>query len=346
MIRRILLLVFGVVLLYGAVTLFTKESQPSPNAAAAVLSVTVVKPRQGGIVETISAIGETVPREEIQIMTELSGVRVRDVQADVGDSVKKGQKLAVLDGESLVNQLVWIRSDYERARDAFSRIDKIKDTGAVSKQVVMEKRTDMQAAKARLDDAELNLKRGTILAPEAGVIFERKAVIGALVNSGEPLFRIARHHEIEMEAMVPESVLSALKTNQPVSVMLAGENTPTRGTIRLITPRVDNATRMAAIRIRLQSMNPIPVGLFATARIMRSEREGLLLPKTALQQDGTGDFVWVLGAENKGERLPVKVTLFGDEQVMVDTISPDARVVARAGAFMKEGDRVHAVEDK
>jgi hypothetical protein len=103
---------------------------------------------------------------------------------------------------------------------------------------------------------------------------------------------------------------------------------------------------MAAIRIQLQSTNPIPVGLFATARIMQSEREGLLLPKTALQQDSTGDFVWGLSAENKAERLPIKVTLFSDERVMVDTIAPDARVVARAGAFIKEGDRVHVVEDK
>jgi HlyD family secretion protein len=279
-------------------------------------------------------------------MTELSGVRVRDVLADVGDSVRKGQKLAVLDGESLANQLLQYRSDFERARDAFTRVDGIKDTGAVSKQLVMEKRTDMQTAKAKLDDAELNLKRNTILAPEAGGIFERKAVIGGLVNSSEPLFRIVRHHEIEMEAMVPESVLSALKTNQPVSVMLTGESTPTRGTIRLIAPRIDNATRMAAIRIRLQSTNPIPVGLFATARIMRSEREGMLLPRTALQRDSTGDFVWVLSAENNAERLPIKVTLSGDEQVLVDAIPPDVRVVARAGAFIKEGEHVHVLEDK
>lgn len=345
MLKRIVFLTLGAALLYGAVTLLKKELQPSPKAAA-TLSVTVAHPRQGSIAETISATGVTVPREEIQVMTELSGMRVRDVLADVGDSVKKGQKLAVLDGESLANQLVLLESDYERARDAFARVDGIKDTGAVSKQLVMEKRTGMQAAKAKLDDAELNLKRSTILAPEAGVIFERNAVIGGLVKSSEPLFRIARHHEIEMEALVPESVLSALKPNQPVAVMLTGENTPTRGTIRLIPPRVDNATRMAAIRIRLHSTNPLPVGLFATARILQSEREGMLLPKTALQQDSTGDFVWILSAENKAERLPIKVIVFGDEQAMVNAIAPDARVVARAGAFIKEGDNVQVAEDK
>ena len=343
--KRILFLVLGAALLLGAVPSLKEESQSSPKAAA-TLSVTVVTPQQGSISETISATGLTIPREEIQVTTELSGVRVRDILVEVGKSVKKNQKLAVLDSESLQNQLMQLKSTYECARDAFLRFDEIKGTGAVSKQFMMEKRTDMQVAKAKFNDAALNLKRSTILAPEAGVIFERNAVIGGLTNSSEPLFRIARHNEIEMEAMVPESQLSALTINQPVSVALTGVSSPIQGTIRLITPRVDNARRMAAIRIRLQSTNPIPVGLFATARIMQSGREGMLLPKTALQQDRTGDFVWVLSAENKGRRFPVKVTLFGDEQVMVDTIPFDARVVARAGAFVKEGDQVHVVEMK
>lgn len=345
MIKRILYFALGAALLYGAIELFRKEPLPSPKATA-TLSVTVVKPRQGSIAETVSATGVTIPREEIQVMTELSGVRVRDVLVDVGDYVKKGRKLAVLDGESFANQLSQLRSDYERALDAFTRLDGIKDTGAVSKQMVVEKRMEMQTAKAKLDDAELNLKRCTILAPEAGVIFERKAMVGGLITGSEPLFRIACRFEIEMEAMVPEAMLSALRPGQPVSVTLTGENTPIEGTIRLVTPRVNNATRMAAIRIRLQHSNPIPVGLFATARIVLSGRTGMLLPKTALQKDSSGTYVWVLSAENKAERLPIKVTLHDNEQVLVSVIPPDARVVARAGVFIKEGDRVQAVEDK
>lgn len=342
--KCIFLLVLGAALLLGAVPASKDEREPSPKAVAA-LSVTVVRPRQGSIAETISATGVTVPREELQVTAMLSGVKVREILVEVGASVKRNQKLAVLESDSLKNQVVQLKSAYECARDAFLRVDEIKDTGAVSKQLVREKRTDMQVAQAKLDDAELNLKRCTLYAPEAGVIFERNAVLGGLVNGSEPLFRIARHNEIELEAMVPESRLSALAVNQPVSVALAGEDSSIKGTIRLIAPRVDNAKRMAAIRIRLQSTHPIPVGLFATARIQQPGREGMLLPKTAMQQDGEGDFVWVLNAENKGERLPVNVILFGDAQVLVDTLPPDARVIARAGAFVKEGDHVRVVEN-
>ena len=348
MTRHISLVVLGAVvtaLLLGAFALFFAGKKPVPKETAA-LSVTIAKPQLGRIAETVSAAGMTIPREEIQVMTELANVRVRDVLVDVGDIVRKGQKLAVLDGASLTYQTLPLRSEYERARDAFSRVDGIRDSGAVSKQLVEEKRAEMRAAKAKLDDAELSLRRTAILAPEAGVVFERKSVIGGLVTASEPLFRIARHQEIEVEALVPESILSALRPGQPASVTLSSENTPIEGTIRLVTPRVDRTTRMAAIRIRLQGTQSVPVGLFASARIVLSEQEGMLLPKTALQHDGAGDFVWVVSAESKAARLPVTVTQLGQEQILIDTIPSDSRVVARAGAFLREGDRVHLVEDK
>ncbi len=279
-------------------------------------------------------------------MTELSGIRVRDVMADVGEKVQKGQKLAVLDGQSLANQVIQFRSDYEQVRDGYSRVNRLKDAGAVSQQQVVEKQTDMQAAKAKLDDAELNLRRSIIVAPDAGIIFERKALIGELVSASEPLFRIARHNEVELEAMVPEADLASLKHDQAASVTLTGRSMPIAGTIRLITPRIDNATRMAAVRIRLQNEESIPVGLFARAQIALTEREGIILPQTAIQRDANGEFVWRIGIGNRAERLPVKIMLSQDGIVLVAAIPPATRVVKRAGALISEGDAVNAVGER
>lgn len=337
--KRILLLAPAGMLLYGLASLWQGDEPPTTTAVSA-LTVTVTKPWQGHIAQTLSANGATVARAEIRIMTELDGLRVRDVLADAGDRVEKGQVLARLDDQSVANQLTQLRSDYERALDAFARVDAIKDSGAVSRQLVVERRTQMQAAKARLDDAALSLKRTTILAPEGGMIFERKAVIGGLVGADEPLFRIARHHEIEVEALVPEAALADLRPGQPAFVTLAGHEGDIEGVIRLVTPHIDPATRMAAIRIRLAGMEAVPVGLFATIRIMQTQWQGALLPRTALQQDGAGTFVWDLGDGSKARRLPVTVLQADEGQVMVEEIPPHARVVARAGAFIKEGDHV------
>jgi HlyD family secretion protein len=343
--KRLLFPVLGAVLVYGAITLF-REAESPLQATAAAFSVTVVTPRREPIAETLPISGVTVPREEIRVTTELAGVRVLEVLVDVGERVTRGQPLALLDGQSLAIQLAQMEIDYARTLDAFSRVEGIKATGAVSRQLVLEKRLEMQMAKAKRDEGELNLKRCAILAPEDGVIFERNAVIGGLITGSEPLFRIARRADIEMEGMVPEAVLARLKPGQLVSVSLTGEGTPRVGTVRLVRPQVDQATRMAAVRIELPRAHFIPVGLFAEACIVLPEREGLLLPQTALQQDSAGDFVWVLGADNRAERLPVQVTLHAGDRVLVDSMPPAVRVVARAGAFITAGDRLRVAEEQ
>jgi HlyD family secretion protein len=345
MIKRFVLLIMLITAIYGGVVWFGKGRHETVQTAVA-LSVTVVSPKQGTIAQQVSVTGVTIPREEIVVITELSGVRVKEVFADVGDVVKKGEKLALLDGESLSNQLAQMQSDYDRARDEFTRVNAIKNTGAVSRESVTQKRTAMQAAKAKLDDAQLNLKRSTIIAPESGIVFERKASIGALINASEPLFRIAQKGIIELEASVPEADLHTLKIGQDADIRLTGVQESISGKIRLIAPRIDSATRAASIRISLPKNSTAPVGLFANATITTGENQGIILPATAVQQDNDGRFVWKLDESKKATRLPVVITLHENDSVLVEDIPTNILIIARAGAFIKEGDAVNVVESK
>lgn len=102
MFKRILYLALAAALLYGVFTVVKKSCQLAPKATA-VLNVTVVEPQPGSMADILSTTGVTVPREEIQVMSELYSVRVSEVLVE-GDSVKKSQRLAVLDGEALANQ--------------------------------------------------------------------------------------------------------------------------------------------------------------------------------------------------------------------------------------------------
>jgi RND family efflux transporter MFP subunit len=322
---------------------FTDKS-PLPLSANYALSVTYVQPVQKTILETLNVTGATMARDEIMVSTELSGMRVREVLADVGDSVEKGQVLAVLDGESLNNQLAQLDSEYERSRDEFNRMNAIKNSGAVSKENLLQRQSAMKVAKARLDDARLNVKRSTIVAPESGLIFERKATIGALINTSEPLYRIARGHEIEIEASIPEAELSKLIKDQKTEIVLNGAAHPIEGKIRLITPYIDPSSRSAKIRITGDKLPVTAVGLFATVRLVLGEKQGTVLPATALQRDEQGLFVWSLDTTNKAVRLPITLLTRTTDEIMVEGVSADSRIIARAGAFVKEGEEVNVVE--
>ena len=319
-------------------------AKPASQAAPTALSVTTVAPTQKTLHKLLNATGMTIARDEVQVVAEIGNVSVTEILADIGDVVQKGQKLATLDGESLANQLAQLQADYDRVADDFSRVDAIKNTIAVTKQQLNEKRSALRAAKARLDDATLNVKRATVTAQTAGTIIERQAALGAMVNPERPLYVIAKDSQIEIMAEVPEAELHHFKVGAEALIKVSGQETPLTGKVRLIGARVDPNTRMATVRIALDAPLSHAVGAFADIGIVMGSLSGLTLPSTAIQVDDQGSFVWVVGTENKAERQAVTVLERVEADVIVDAIPPLSRVIARAGAFVKAGDAVQVIE--
>lgn len=343
--KLLLLLIIAIAGYAGFKLLGGKEKSPSIETSEA-FAVSVTRPAQQTITQRISATGTLIPREDIAVLTELSGVRVKELFADVGDNVEKGQKLAVLDVESPELQARQLEAEYQKARDEYARIEPIKDSGAVSKVSVAEKRSAMEAAKARMDDAKLAVRRAIITAPQAGIIYERRATLGQLVNANEPLFRIARAGEIEAQIKVTEAEIGRVRLKQPVTLSVTGSTQEWQGTVRLIAPQIDAASRTAAVRVSITGENNLIVGSFVRADILLGDQSGLALPATAIQEDGEGRFVWMLSEENKVARQPVTIVARQDNAVLVEGVATDSRVIAKAGAFVKAGDTVSPVEAK
>jgi RND family efflux transporter MFP subunit len=344
--RKLILLIAIIIAGYAAFKLLGGSEKPQPTETSEALAVSLVQPTEQTLQSRVSATGTLVPREEIAVLTELSGVRVKQLFVDVGDSVKKGQKLAVLDGESLELQARQLEAEYQKARDEYARIEPIKDSGAVSKLSVTEKRSTMESAKARMEDAKLNLRRATIAAPEAGVIYERHATVGGLVNASEPLFRIAQSNQIEAQLRIPEAEIGQVRIKQPVTLSVTGSTHEWQGTVRLIAPQIDSASRTAQVRVSITEEATLIVGSFVRADILTGDQAGLTLPATAIQEDSEGRFVWIVDAENKPVRQSVTLLARQDNVVLIEGIEPSVRVVAKAGAFVKAGDVISPVEAK
>ncbi len=322
----------------------TPEKTAKPVSAAMVISV--VTPEEKTLQHSVIASGLVVPREDIIVTTELTGVRIRQVFADEGRWVKKGDRLALLDPIRNVNQLDQVEARYQEAKRDFERVDSIKDTGAVSMETVTQKRADYQAARAERDTARLNVMRTFVRAPSNGVIYERQARIGDLIDATTPLYRIALNGEIELEAMVSEGSLPQLQTGQSAMVIVTGRSEPVKGTIRLISPRIDNNTRTAKLRITLPKDETIPIGAFAEATMGVGQQEGLAVPQTAVMTAGDMNTVWILDEKNQAHTTPVTVTLRADGLALIEgeAITPSTRVVAKAGPFLTEGEKVEIAQ--
>lgn len=320
----------------------TKPKTP-PKKPPSSLSVTVVKPQSQALEAHLHLSGMTVARETVLVVSELSGVRIQEVLADVGQKVQKGQRLAILNRESLTHQVNQLSNEYLRVLDEFQRVEKLKASGAISQQLLIQKKAETQIAKAKLEDAQLNLSRTNVVAPKEGIIFESKAALGDAVNASQPLYRIA-HGGIEFQADVPEASLATIRLGQAVKLVFSGHPDVLSGKVRLIEPSINYTSRTAVIRIALDKAMNFPVGLFGQAEIATTKVEGFVLPETVLQQDSIGTYVWALDKHNKALRMPVNVKLRNAGRIVVDPFDFH-RIVAKAGAFVKKGDLLQVVEE-
>jgi HlyD family secretion protein len=200
-----------------------------------------------------------------------------------------------------------------------------------------------QQARASLDIADLNLERATLRAPADGLISARNGQVGGIAtSSGEPIFRIIRDGKIEVKAEVIETALGTISIDDPANLRIAGNGDVT-GTVRQISPTVDERNRLGTIRIEIADNNSLRTGVFTSGEITTVERNSLTVPTTAVLTDGAGTFVLVV-AQGRLERRAVTVGLIWDgKREIISGLKAQEVVVARAGAFFGNGDRINPI---
>ncbi len=215
----------------------TKSAQAAASAPAqASLSVTLTSPVSGSLPQRLSANGSIAAWQEVIVGAETQGLRIVEVNAQVGERVKRGQLLARLSSDTLAADVAASRANIAEAEAAMQeaqanadRARQLQSSGAISAQQIQQyttleatARARASALRARLRADEVRLGQTRIVASDEGVISARTAVVGAVAQPGQELFRLIRGARLEWRAEVPASELSRLSTGTKVRVTPAG----------------------------------------------------------------------------------------------------------------------------
>ncbi|KPF71139.1 hypothetical protein IP69_07460 [Bosea sp. AAP35] len=228
-------------------------------------------------------------------------------------------------------------------RDAVARAAAAKLNA--SKQALAIATADLALATAQGRDVAVKLGRTEIKAPQGGIVSRRSAKLGATasMSATEPLFRIIADGAVELEAEVAEVELPGLKLGQPVAVTPAGATQALAGTIRLIAPEVDKASRLGRVRVALTGNPPVAIGSFARGVIETGRNTVVTLPLSAITYARSGATVQSV-SDGKVKTKTVKLGLAGDGRAeIVSGITEGETVVARAGTFVRDGDVITPV---
>lgn len=344
------------------------DSQATPAASAsqtqgvkAALSVQLTQATAVNWPMTLTLNGSIYPWQEALVSAEISGLRIRDIMADVGSQVKKGQPLVMLADDTvqadLQKQLATVDKDKATLAEAQSNAERareIRDSGALSTQKINEYLIAEQTAKAslalsqaELENQKIRLRQTHVVAPDDGVISSRSANLGNVVSAGAELFRLVRQSRIEWRGEVNANQQTALHAGQSVKLTLPGGKLVT-GKVRLISPTVDNNTRNALVYVDIPKDSAKP-GMYVQGQVDVGQQQGLAVPLSAVvYRDG---FAYVFALRSGQTRGVAQVSQLkvqtgrtqGDLIELLGGVTAGTPLVLSGGAFLNEGDAVKIV---
>lgn len=259
-----------------------------------------------------------------------------EAQANADEAVRTRDRNAGLVKNGVISTAL---ADQTRAAAtaALARVNSAEQAIAVSK-------ADIKVAETQISDIDLRLARTAVKAPVAGVVSARTAKVGAIASgAGQPLFTIIRDNAIELVADLSETDIQKIKVGQTASVTVAGGSESIEGKVRLISPTVDPVTRLGSVHIVVDGKDGARAGMYAGAEIVIRAEEGLALPLSAITTGRDGSFA---RAVQDGVIKQVKIETGIQDGGFIEIVSglkAGDLVVAKAGAFVRDGDKIKPI---
>lgn len=344
----------------------SKAEPPPPEPVAA--TVLQVMPREATV--TAEYVAQIDASNTVEIRPRVGGLLEKQVAVE-GQAVKKGQVLFVIDRQPYVAALEQAKAALAQAESArqqaerdLARVQPLSELNAVSQQEFdavtareSAARAQVQAARAAVRTAELNLEYTTVTAPVDGVIGRAQFRVGGLVTAYQSLlttlydidpmyvnFSISERRMLELQERFGSQPQEHYGNSDTFRIVLADGSVyrePAR--LNLIDAAVDRET--GTLPIRLEVANPdgqLRAGQFARVVVAVDKLEqALLVPQRAVQELQGKTSLWVLDAENRAQNRDVRMGARIDGDWLVEEgLKPGERIVVDNLQRMKPGTPV------
>ncbi|MDP9838965.1 HlyD family secretion protein [Neorhizobium huautlense] len=270
-----------------------------------------------------------------------SKAQVVEAQASYDDAIRQRDRTKRL-GQNGTSSVSQVEQAEAQAEVADARLK-------AAQQAVGVAEADIKVVDAQIADIDLKLARTEVKSPVAGVVSVKNAKVGAIAaGSGEPLFNVIRDGAIELVADLAESEIGKIKRDQKATIRVAGNRNGIEGVVRLVSPTVDASTRLGAVHIVVDATSTARAGMYASAEVIVAQKTALALPQSAVTSGRDGSVARKVARTNEGDVVrQAKIETGIQDSGFVEIVSglnAGDKVVAKAGAFVRDGDRIAPVE--
>lgn len=310
MIKRIILTIFGLLLIVGvlgglkgmqigALIAAGKEMRPPPTTVASALVESVQWEN------TVSAIGTLEAGQGIMITAEAPG-RVTELLFDGGELVKAGQVLVQQDVSSESSQYDRSKADLGLAQSNFNRVSRLYKNKVLSRAEYDAARSQLTAAEAALNGIQITIDKKQIVAPFDGRLGLSLVDLGQDLSVGVPIVSLQAVDPMLVNFSLPQQALAVVSKELPIRLTAdAAPDQQFSGRVNAIDTQIDDATRSVRIQATLDTLaddSALLPGMYAKVEVVLPKKDPyLVVPSTAVSFATFGDSVFVIEeAENGG----------------------------------------------
>lgn len=321
------------------------------------LSVTMIAPSEQTLNATVSADGKIMAWQEAIIGAQVNGLQLREVTANVGDFVKKGQVLARFRTDMVNAELAQYnanvaeaQANLTQAKTDSARANSLKASGAISEQQIAQYNTNYKAAVARLNAAiatknvgSTRVAQAAVLAPDDGVISARSATVGSVAQAGQELFRMVLKNRLEWRAELTADQIKQVSPGASATIVLSDGET-LKGTVRQIAPTLNEKTNSATVYVDILDNGGARSGMFAKGDFALASSNAMTVPQTAVIMRDGFNYVFTVNEKNQAVQIKVDVGRRNADSIEITSGLIDGMAIIASGAdFLKDGDTVQVI---
>jgi membrane fusion protein (multidrug efflux system) len=243
-----------------------------------------------------SAVATLVAVRAVTVGSELSGL-VRDIQFESGAAVRKGALLVKLDTSTEEAQLESAVAEATLARLNLERAENLRQAGSNTPAELDAARARAAQADAAVVQLRATIAKKTIRAPFDGRVAIRQIELGQVVGAGAPVASLTSVTPIFADFWLPQQALVDVKAGLRARVTTdTYPGAQWEGTVTVINPEVDTATRNVRIRATVPNADgKLRPGMFANVEVLSSDKKRVLvIPATAVLFAPYGDSVFAI----------------------------------------------------
>lgn len=290
-------------------------AQQDKNATRST-RVTVMSAQLGTVEDSDTTIGRINSVSTPMIMAEVEG-RLTRVLVDAGGKVENQQLLAEVDGEPYRIAVQSARADLERLKALIEnqqrlvkRNEQIYKENFITETVLEDSQAQLKSlieqsngARARLEEAERNLRLTRTISPFAGTIDQRLVSTGEYVKSGQALFKLVSQDVLTVNLPFPETIASRITAGLDVS--LYSPLTPdvkVGGKIRELRPALNAASRTIEAIVDVTNPGSWRIGASILGTVIFERRESIVVSESSVVERPDGVVVYVIEGNVAKER--------------------------------------------